>query len=105
MMTAADLARALGGAKREGAGWRCRCPAHDDHDPSLSITDGNGKPLVICRAGCEQDAVIAALRNRNLWPEPAADRPRIVATYNYRDEHGALCYQVVRQYPKKFFQP
>src|SRR5215207_3881932 len=38
------------------------CPSHDDHDPSLSVTEGDdGRALVHCFAGCEVDAVLAAL--------------------------------------------
>jgi hypothetical protein len=66
-MPAQDLANKLGG-KRSGRGWRCPCPAHDDHEPSLDVTEGqNGKILVTCRAGCDQATVIDALRSRGLW--------------------------------------
>jgi hypothetical protein len=45
-----------------------RCPAHDDHEPSLSIRQADdGKVLVRCHAGCDQVAVIEALRARGLW--------------------------------------
>jgi hypothetical protein len=60
-MTAADLARALGGRK-SGEGWMARCPAHDDRNPSLSINDRGGRVLVHCFAGCPQDAVIEELK-------------------------------------------
>jgi putative DNA primase/helicase len=47
-----------------------RCPAHVDHNPSLSIQSGNdGKILVCCFAGCEQHRVIAILKARGLWGE------------------------------------
>lgn len=70
-MTAAELVRALGG--RHGM---ARCPAHDDRTPSLSIRDGHdGQVLVHCHGGCSQDAVIAELRDRGLWPEREDDRP------------------------------
>ena len=36
-MTAETIAKALGGRKR-GAAWMARCPAHDDREPSLSIS-------------------------------------------------------------------
>jgi putative DNA primase/helicase len=104
--TAEALARSLD-ARRNGRGWVCRCPAHDDHNPSLSIEARGGKAVFICRAGCDQKAVIAALRKRGVWPEPEEDpkckRKRlgpIVATYGYRDETGALRYQVLRYEPK-----
>ena len=64
---AAALAQALGGRKA-GAAWMARCPAHDDHAPSLSIADArDGKVLVRCHAGCDQQDVIAALRARGVW--------------------------------------
>jgi hypothetical protein len=106
--TAEALARSLG-AKRNGRGWLCGCPAHDDHDPSFSIEDGDdGRAVFICRAGCDQKAVVAALRQRGLWPEPEKDdggaKRRIVATYGYCDAKGELRYQVVRFQPKDFRQ-
>ena len=46
VMHARTIAKALGGRKA-GAGWMARCPAHDDHEPSLSITPGeDGKVLL-----------------------------------------------------------
>jgi putative DNA primase/helicase len=66
-MTAEALAKSLGGY-RAGATWMARCPAHDDSNPSLSISKGKyGKMLVHCHAGCEQRKVIAALVERGLW--------------------------------------
>jgi hypothetical protein len=107
-LTPAGLAHALGGAKRDGRGYRCRCPAHDDHDPSLSIVERGGKVLLKCRAGCAQDAVIDALRQLGLWhehdPTERDRKGRIVATYSYRDAAGELRYQVVRFEPKDFRQ-
>ena len=66
-ISAAQLAKALNGV-REGREWKALCPAHNDHKPSLSISEGEGgKVLVKCWAGCTQDAVIAALKARGLW--------------------------------------
>ena len=68
-MTAESVAWALGGRKA-GDAWMATCPAHEDREPSLSIKDAdNGKVLVRCHAGCEQDRVIAALRSRGLWED------------------------------------
>jgi len=55
---------------RTGEEWVTHCPAHEDHDPSLSLRDAlDGRTLVYCHAGCPQDDVITALRRRELWPE------------------------------------
>lgn len=68
-MTASELAKALGG-HRAGAAWMARCPAHEDHTPSLSISDATGgRVLVRCHAGCQQETVIATLRECGLWAQ------------------------------------
>jgi hypothetical protein len=89
---------------------RCRCPAHADENPSLDITDKNGRALVICRAGCSQDAVFDALRCGGHWPERnakanghARQSNHIVATYDYVNEAGELIFQAVRYGPVKSF--
>ena len=49
-------------ARRVDKGWNCRCPAHDDTNPSLSIDQGDGgRALVYCHTGCSVDAVCAAI--------------------------------------------
>jgi len=66
-MPAETIAKALDGRKA-GSGWSARCPAHDDRTPSLSLRDtGDGKVLVRCHAGCDQDEVIAHLKASGLW--------------------------------------
>jgi putative DNA primase/helicase len=75
MMLAESIAKALGG-RQAGGGWMASCPAHDDRTPSLSIRAAdNGKVLVRCHAGCDQERVIAALRAQGLWGE---DSQRLV---------------------------
>lgn len=66
MINAQSISDALGG-KRSGDGFIAPCPAHDDHRPSLSITDGDHGSLVHCHAGCSQEAVIFALNELGLW--------------------------------------
>jgi hypothetical protein len=56
--SAEEIARALRG-RRCSKGWICRCPAHDDRHPSLSVAETrDGKTLVKCWSGCRQDDVI-----------------------------------------------
>ena len=43
------------------------CPAHDDRNPSLSITQTHDRVLVHCFAGCEQRDVLRALTELGLW--------------------------------------
>jgi putative DNA primase/helicase len=45
-----------------GSSWSARCPAHDDRNPSLSVSEGDdGRALVYCHAGCETTDVVKAL--------------------------------------------
>jgi hypothetical protein len=60
MMSAADIAAALGNPRREGRHWRCRCPVHGGH--SLTLRDGRARLLVKCWAGCDARDVLAELR-------------------------------------------
>jgi hypothetical protein len=71
-MSAESIAKALGG-RRAGSGWTARCPAHDDHTPSLSLRDADdGRVLVCCHAGCNQREVISRLRLSGLWAQHGA---------------------------------
>jgi putative DNA primase/helicase len=71
-MSAADIAVALGGARREGRGWRCRCPLHQGR--SLTLRDGEGGcVLVTCWGGCDRLDVLAELRRRGLLDGRNAD--------------------------------
>jgi hypothetical protein len=91
------------------------CPAHRDVRPSLHVTIKDGATLVHCFAGCTQDAVIDALRNRGLWPEQPNARNEsrkeakrqageIVAKYDYITADGKLAHQTLRLEPKSFRQ-
>jgi hypothetical protein len=52
----------LPNVRRTANGWSAQCPAHDDRRASLSIAEGNeGGALVICHAGCNPAAVVAAV--------------------------------------------
>lgn len=115
-MDAAQIARALGGSPKHPAGFTACCPAHDDHNPSLSIDDSdNGGVLVKCWAGCTQDAVISALKARGLWDSKGKQdtapqvKPKVVGRYYYRDQTGTILYWKERLEPgkngkKKYFR-
>ena len=93
-------------AKKDGAGWAARCPAHEDRKASLSIGTGDdGRVLLHCHAGCTLDAILSAvqLEARDLFAETTPAKT-IVATYPYYDEGGAHLYDVVRYAPKDFRQ-
>ncbi len=109
-MTAAEIADLLH-ATRTAGGWAARCPAHDDRNASLSLTEGrDGRTLLRCHAGCEFSAIVAAmgLKPSDLFPPRASAggdaQRRIVARYPYTDADGRLLFEVVRFDPKDFRQ-
>jgi 5S rRNA maturation endonuclease (ribonuclease M5) len=102
-MTAGEICRVLGGRKIP-SGFIAKCPAHDDKNPSLSITEKDGQILAHCHAGCSQERVIEALKSRGLWPENSNTKRTICSAYDYTDAAGKLLYQVVRFEPKAFAQ-
>lgn len=61
----ANLVRRLGGVWHEGSGM-CRCPAHDDRTPSLSVRVGDTRLLLKCFAGCDTRDVLRVIRRLGL---------------------------------------
>ena len=68
--------------KQCSGGWMATCPAHEDHNPSLSAKEGDdGRVLLHCHAGCEPKAILNSLgwTMRELMPdrsESGHPRPR-----------------------------
>ncbi|RZU52667.1 Toprim domain-containing protein [Krasilnikovia cinnamomea] len=74
-----------------GVQWKARCPAHDDHTPSLGIAIAEGCALVYCQAGCSIDDVLSALglTRRDLYDEPRRPgREDFAASYGYVTAEG-----------------
>lgn len=70
-----DLVGALGGTWHGNIAM-CRCPAHADTTPSLSLRQGDKGILVTCFAGCSAPDVLreldrVVLTRRYRAPEPA----------------------------------
>jgi len=57
---AQEIVDSLGGTWRGKRGM-CRCPAHDDRTPSLSVSLGRRAILFHCFAGCPNEKIIAEL--------------------------------------------
>lgn len=67
VFSAYDITSGLGGKVVGRNKFIARCPAHDDSNPSLSITQAEDKVLVHCHAGCSQEELVHALQSRGLW--------------------------------------
>ena len=68
------IVESLGGVWR-GTRGECRCPAHDDNSPSLSVRLGDTAILFHCFAGCTPVEVMKALQRRNLHDRSAVAMP------------------------------
>lgn len=79
-----DLVGALGG-RWSGYIAMCRCPAHNDADPSLSIRQGDHGILVTCFAGCAREDVLRELGR----VQPGRHHPIPDATQPRRTSNGA----------------
>ena len=96
-LDAEAIAKACGGAKRNGGGWVARCPVHNDENPSLSLTDAaGGKVLWHCFAGCAKEAVTEALLARDLIGGNGTVPARTVR-HEYWTAEGELKLTVVRK--------
>ena len=73
------LAR-LTGVHRAQHGWLCRCPAHNDREPGLSIGLGDeGQILLKCFAGCSLERIVEAMgmTTASLFHIPTATTPSV----------------------------
>ena len=90
--------------RRNGDTITACCPAHEDSTPSLSVARGTqGRDVVLtCHAGCNPNAVMAALGHQ--WNELSPPASGVDVEYAYRDANGDIAYVVVRRPGKKFLQ-
>jgi hypothetical protein len=115
----APVYHGLENAKPSGDGWMlARCPLHKDERPSLGYSTATGQWS--CFSGCGKgDAfeflvrttgrpfkeVLLSLGEGLGLPPPSANGDSTgQIVYEYRDEAGALLFQVLRGAGKKFFQ-
>lgn len=113
MIEVNDLLSRLQGVRGSGSQYSARCPAHDDSHNSLSVGLGqDGRILLNCHAGCQPQAIVAALglELADLFPQPgparsappARGKPQVVATYDFLDDAGNLIAQKLRRSDKSF---
>lgn len=62
---AKQIVQSLGG-RWSGTRGECRCPAHDDRSPSLSVRLGTKAILFKCFAGCTASDILKALERQGL---------------------------------------
>lgn len=94
MIPIEDLVQRLQKSRKGKGGWKACCPAHDDKNPSLSVSLGDdGRILLHCHAGCDTEAVLKelGLSMRDLMPEgKSGSRPaRKTSKSSYASEADA----------------
>jgi putative DNA primase/helicase len=104
-VTAARIAAVLGGARRSGAWWRCRCPVHGSRGPTLALRDGERGLVAKCFAGCSRPDIFTELCRRGLLaddvgenaavPDPAEIERRREADARDRERRIALARDII----------
>ena len=83
-----ELLNQFKGVRRNSRGWTARCPAHDDHRNSLSISIGSdGKILLYCFVGCSFEAILAEvdIAPGELFPQQNENRRGAGGLYHPRN--------------------
>lgn len=111
-MTIEEFLTHFDGVKRSGNGYMALCPAHNDHNPSLSISPGKKGGIVLhCHTGCTVDKVLEAVglsKDDIAPPNPTAneasrDPKTVVAKYRYKDADGKEIAIKIRKADKTFW--
>ena len=104
--------------KRVGKDYKSLCPFHQEKTPSFSVNSENGHwkcfgcgksgdvyTYIMEKMGLDFLGALRFLAEKfGVSAPPARTRQRIVAKYDYMDEHWTLLFQAVRYEPKRFTQ-
>lgn len=96
---------------------KARCPFHEDHNPSLSITKSTGAfkcfscltrgsvfDFVMKKYSLDFSGAMSMLAERAGITNSKAQERKVMALYDYKDAGGKLIFQAVRYEPKGFSQ-
>ena len=82
-------------------GGMCRCPAHDDRTPSLSVRPGRTRLLLHCFAGCDAASILRALAADDLL-EPGSAIRQAVGGAREVDATGSTVREVLSDLADRF---
>ncbi len=97
----------------QNGNYKCICPAHDDHKPSLNIKEdkSNGNILINCFAGCKIDDILSkvGLLPRDLFNNSKQKRKPLkeIARYDYYNAQNEKVHCTIRyidEYGNKAFK-
>jgi hypothetical protein len=114
-VTSHELLGRLTAVRSTAAGWVARCPAHEDHRPSLSIAQRDGRILVKCHAGCLTESIVQALglNLADLFVEPlhrdgqqrtGVIRPETTSTLQPPPGCTLARYAAAKRFPLEFLR-
>lgn len=86
-----------GEVRPAGNGYVACCPAHEDSEPSLGVTEADGKLLLSCHAGCATQDILDVLELS--WSDlfvHARNYAEPDEVYSYVDEAGKELFQALR---------
>lgn len=123
-MNTRELISRFNDVKKVGNEFKCKCPAHNDKNASLTIKEGNDRSLVYCHSGCSIDKVLSSvgLKQQDLFFNALTKREkfyneesfteyikqmefkgsRVKDVYKYSDENGNTKYFKFRTENKDF---
>ena len=109
-LTVNEVLSVVENPEQHGKQWKALCPAHNDKNSSLSITEGNdGFAVCHCFANCSSTDIFKAIRSRlGNPPSFSEDNPRKqfkkeISRYDYIDESGKVINTKVRLEDKSFY--
>lgn len=96
------LVRELLNGRRAGSGWKCKCPAHEDAEPSLLIYPNDSAKgfFAVCKAGCSWAELSKAFKAVG-FTQPV-EKPRKIENgvltdiYPYDMVDGSLAFEKLR---------
>lgn len=115
-MTLEEFITYFEGVKRlNPSSYQCKCPAHQDDQASLTITQGLDKLLLHCHAGCDTATILERIGKdfSDLYKEKKEEsatwkrwleekkQGSIQAVYDYNDEMGRYLYSKIRIQTRK----
>jgi hypothetical protein len=110
LLTAESIAELLQARRVAPGRYQARCPAHDDRNPSLSITQGERGVLVRCWSqGCTVEQIVRALgiRVSDLFsdaPPTPEQRQQAAEAKTIRDAESRAARAVDRERRERIFK-
>ena len=101
-----NIASYCGNYKKEGDGYLCKCPCHDDNKPSLLLNiSPNNKIIAYCRAGCDWKTILDHFKSKGLMSDDknhstSPSKDIITDTYIYESTIGDVVFEKQRLEPQ-----